>query len=433
MPSSHAARTAGAFTPGRISDRRWPTSRDGGARLLAALGLLLGVHTSASAQVLRFARSTDTIEVPLQTTLTTQATFEARVKIPASGTPRGTIFHEQANAVEDKSLYVGSNFAVAAAFTLAGNYINRPTFAGTPNIMTPGVWHHIAFVRDGGEERFYLDGVRVYSIAWAPPIANSSASGPIAIGASQFDYYEPAPLVSVDWLRISSVARYSGATAPPPTCEPASDAGTLALFRFNDAPGSTTVLDSGPAAAHGTVALGFAGATAPLFESDAGQNGRPSFTQPVSRTACAQSAVGFSVGVVGPGSFAYQWRKNTLPISTAINPSAATAQLVLESIGPDAAASYDCIVSNDCGSVTSTAATLTVRACVCGPSDVAGAGQSIGADDQLSADDIIVFIGWFFAADPRADIAGSGQTPLPDGLFTADDIIVFINRFFAGC
>jgi hypothetical protein len=65
--------------------------------------------------------------------------------------------------------------------------------------------------------------------------------------------------------------------------------------------------------------------------------------------------------------------------------------------------------------------------------DIAGAGQTIGGDGQLTADDIIVFIGWFFAADTRADVAGSGQVPTPDGQFTADDIIVFINRFFAGC
>jgi hypothetical protein len=70
---------------------------------------------------------------------------------------------------------------------------------------------------------------------------------------------------------------------------------------------------------------------------------------------------------------------------------------------------------------------------ICGPSDVAGAGQTIGSDGQLTADDLIVFIGWFFAADARADVAGSGQSPSPDSQFTADDIIVFVNRFFAGC
>jgi hypothetical protein len=75
----------------------------------------------------------------------------------------------------------------------------------------------------------------------------------------------------------------------------------------------------------------------------------------------------------------------------------------------------------------------TPRVTACGSSDVAGPGQAVGANGSLTADDIIVFIGWFFAADARADIAGPGQTPEPDGAFTADDIILFINRFFAGC
>jgi hypothetical protein len=76
---------------------------------------------------------------------------------------------------------------------------------------------------------------------------------------------------------------------------------------------------------------------------------------------------------------------------------------------------------------------LLTFAASCGASDVAGSGQTAGPDGQLTADDIIVFIGWFFAADARADVAGSGQVPTPDGQFTADDIILFINRFFAGC
>jgi hypothetical protein len=52
----------------------------------------------------------------------------------------------------------------------------------------------------------------------------------------------------------------------------------------------------------------------------------------------------------------------------------------------------------------------------------------------LTADDIIVYLNWFFASDPRANVAGPGQnTAVIDADLTADDIIVFLNRFFAGC
>ncbi len=65
--------------------------------------------------------------------------------------------------------------------------------------------------------------------------------------------------------------------------------------------------------------------------------------------------------------------------------------------------------------------------------DVAGPNQSIGADGELTADDIIVFLSWYFGADPRANIAGPNQSPIPDNTFTADDIIVFLSRYFGGC
>lgn len=69
----------------------------------------------------------------------------------------------------------------------------------------------------------------------------------------------------------------------------------------------------------------------------------------------------------------------------------------------------------------------------CNKSDVAGANQAVGGDGDLTADDIIVFLGWFFAADARGDVGGANQGLLPDGAWTADDVIVFLNRYFAGC
>lgn len=64
--------------------------------------------------------------------------------------------------------------------------------------------------------------------------------------------------------------------------------------------------------------------------------------------------------------------------------------------------------------------------------DVAGANQSATPDGLFTADDIIVFLGWFFANDPRADIAGPNQAPAVDQALTADDIIVFLSAYFDG-
>jgi probable HAF family extracellular repeat protein len=69
----------------------------------------------------------------------------------------------------------------------------------------------------------------------------------------------------------------------------------------------------------------------------------------------------------------------------------------------------------------------------CSRQDIASGNQGSLPDGALTADDIIVYLGWYFAQDPRADIAGNNQSTTPDGQFTADDIIVFLGGYFAGC
>ncbi len=154
--------------------------------------------------------------------------------------------------------------------------------------------------------------------------------------------------------------------------------------------------------------------------------------QPAHTATCNGPSVGFALAASGTPPFTYQWRRNGTPIDPQANASAATATLTIPSVQVGDSGSYDCTITNACGSATSNAATLAVTQC-CGPSDVAGPGQNVGPDGELTADDIIVFLNWFFAGDNRADVAGPGQSTSPDGEFTADDIIVFLNAFFAGC
>lgn len=64
---------------------RWPATLG----LMTAVSGLLLFNTPAFAQVLRLARSTDTIRVPLQTNFSTHATFEVRILVPVGNTSRG--------------------------------------------------------------------------------------------------------------------------------------------------------------------------------------------------------------------------------------------------------------------------------------------------------------------------------------------------------
>src|SRR5205814_8104122 len=82
---------------------------------------------------------------------------------------------------------------------------------------------------------------------------------------------------------------------------------------------------------------------------------QPSVTTPPAGAArCVGQSVTFSVGAGGT-TLAYQWRKDGSPISGATNTS-----YTIASIANSDAGSYDMVVSNPCGSVTSNPALLSL-------------------------------------------------------------------------
>lgn len=87
----------------------------------------------------------------------------------------------------------------------------------------------------------------------------------------------------------------------------------------------------------------------------------PSITsQPASITVNDGAAASFSVAATGTGPLGYQWRRNGTPLTG--NATATTATLVIPAAGFTAAGSYDVVVSNPAGSITSDAAQLNVLA-----------------------------------------------------------------------
>jgi hypothetical protein len=79
--------------------------------------------------------------------------------------------------------------------------------------------------------------------------------------------------------------------------------------------------------------------------------------QPASVSVAAGNSASFSVTATGTATLAYQWRKAGTAIS-----GATSATYSLSSVTSSDAGSYDVVVSNSAGSVTSSAATLTVTA-----------------------------------------------------------------------
>ncbi len=84
-------------------------------------------------------------------------------------------------------------------------------------------------------------------------------------------------------------------------------------------------------------------------------------TQPLPLAAAVGKTGVFSVSVVGRGPFTYQWRKDGVNIS-----GANTATLLLPNLQASSVASYDVVITNSAGTVTSAAVALTVESAVPG-------------------------------------------------------------------
>ena len=225
---------------------------------LAAALLCLALGAPARAEYIFFDAATDTVDVSGQTVLGSSATFEAIVMFPTGSGANGAIFEEHLAFGEDKQLQAGPSYQRGFAYS-------SPCCLESTTALAPDVFHHVAYVLDGAanEERLYLDGSLVASRATAA-FDVSDADGTAHIGATDRDGGTDISFVGyLDTVRISDVARYTGASFAPPTGDLPSDANTLLLYNFDDPPGSTTVADSGPLGRTGTLGQGFAGATSP--------------------------------------------------------------------------------------------------------------------------------------------------------------------------
>ena len=80
-------------------------------------------------------------------------------------------------------------------------------------------------------------------------------------------------------------------------------------------------------------------------------------TQPLSATVTAGQTATFSVTATGSGPLTYQWQKNMMNISGATNSSYTTPATV----NTDNGATFDVVVTNAAGSITSSTVTLTVN------------------------------------------------------------------------
>ncbi|TAE26478.1 MAG: hypothetical protein EAZ91_17635 [Cytophagales bacterium] len=147
-------------------------------------------------------------------------------------------------------------------------------------------------------------------------------------------------------------------------CTPAIDAGDNAAYA--SAGGSTSDVAGNARTVNALIDMG-----AYEFSGTASQPVGITAQPVASSVACSGTAVTATVSVTGSGAITYQWFRGTTPVA-----SQTTATLSLTNVQSSDAGSYSVVVTGACGSVTSTAFSLTVN-------------QSIGVTQQPAATSVV--------------------------------------------
>ena len=251
-------------TPGR-GEQDMRSLVTAGAAVSTSSMISLALSTNALAGgFARFTQPTDAIRVEGDITLpSVDMTYEARLRIsPAS--PIGRIITEQADSYEDKH--------VAASRDGFNGYFTRGLFCGhenTTSFVNPldGEWHHVAFVRKGMTSTLYIDGTVQQVWTESTACTGNAANSSMSIGAFTYGggHLAESVLGDIDWIRVSSVARYTTQFKPPPETTIESDTATSLLLKFNEAPSTLELIDEGPGAFVCRLGIGTHGypATAP--------------------------------------------------------------------------------------------------------------------------------------------------------------------------
>lgn len=111
---------------------------------------------------------------------------------------------------------------------------------GIADYVVAGKWAHVAGTLRGTTLRIYYDGVLRDTQEISVIFSRSNFLGRLTLGRASYsvDYRLEGQL---DDVRLSSNARYTGATAPKPTARFSTDASTIALWHFDELSGTTLV------------------------------------------------------------------------------------------------------------------------------------------------------------------------------------------------
>ncbi|HEV3421945.1 MAG TPA: DUF4082 domain-containing protein [Candidatus Acidoferrum sp.] len=221
-------------------------------------------------------------------------------------------------------------------FTSAG-YNNAPLHAlQTPNGVYGTLGTRPVYTHQSAN--YWVDVVFKSSSSTAPSISSQPASKTVTVGQTASFSVTATGTAPLTYQWQKNGAAISGATSSSYTTPTTTSTDNGALF---------TVVVSNSV---GKVTSGSATLTV---------NSSPAITaQPVSKTVIAGQTATFAVTATGTAPLSYQWSKNGTAISGATSASYTTPAETTADNG----AQFSAVVSNAAGSVTSSAATLSVNA-----------------------------------------------------------------------
>jgi hypothetical protein len=223
----------------------------------------------ASYGYFEFARPTDGIRVLGNTSLGGgDFTYEVQIWLEPEK-PLGSVVYEWADGTEDKAIVVSGD----GSYVTSGCYCSSiGNCSGTASGLVGGRWAHLAWVHQGSRLRLFVDGQAVSESSVFGCYGDDSNS---TFGIGWLPRFPRSFCGKLDWLRISSVARYWDDFSPPKEDQIVTDGTTQLLLKFNDPIGSVTAHDESPN--HWNCSLGQpSGATAPSivkFSSDCNGDG----------------------------------------------------------------------------------------------------------------------------------------------------------------
>jgi hypothetical protein len=230
----------------------------------------------AAGQCAIFARKTDTVRIAGNTTPASDFTVEwSGYPLAQSVTlgPAGfnaRVWSEQDSGTEDKGIGINPNRTPTGG-------VNNGCFqylSGTsPLAQLQAV--HVALVHRSGNDSLYVNGLLVQSVASCSVFngagSNMSLGAFVYVGQSASNFWGAAP-VALDWIRISTNARYTGAFTPPSEASLVADAATQLLLTFE---GASPWTDRSSQQCVLSPGVGVTGGTVPAISTDCNSNGIP--------------------------------------------------------------------------------------------------------------------------------------------------------------